>query len=170
MSNSDKPRVSAQDIESLLEIFRQSGWDEMHLETAGLELFISNDPTAQGPRAAPGAATPAGPAAQPTTPVAAAPAMAAPAEAARGHAPLPAGHVAIKAPNLGTFYRAPKPGAAPYVERGQTITAETEVCLIEVMKLFTPVQGGVSGVVREIRARDGQMVEFDEVLIVVEPQ
>lgn len=171
MSNSDKPRVSAQDIENLLEIFRQSGWDEMHLETPGLELFLSNDPNAQGPR--PAAAVPA-PAAPPVAHVTASAVPAAPqglaaGTAPSGHAPLPPGHVAIKAPNLGSFYRSPKPGAAPYVEVGQQIMPETEVCLIEVMKLFTPVQGGVKGIVREIRARDGQMVEFDEVLIVVEP-
>jgi len=168
MSNSDKPRVSAQDIENLLEIFRQSGWDEMHLETPGLELFLSNDPNAQGPR--PVAAAPVASAVVHTAaPAPVAPSAATVGTASSGHAPLPAGHVAIKAPNLGSFYRAPKPGAAPYVEVGQQITPETEVCLIEVMKLFTPVQGGVKGIVREIRARDGQMVEFDEVLIVVEP-
>lgn len=171
MSNSDKPRVSAQDIENLLEIFRQSGWDEMHLETPGLELFLSNDPNAQGPRPVATASAPVASAMVHTAAAApaVAPSAAAAATAPSGHAPLPPGHVAIKAPNLGSFYRAPKPGAAPYVEVGQQITPETEVCLIEVMKLFTPVQGGVKGIVREIRARDGQMVEFDEVLIVVEP-
>jgi acetyl-CoA carboxylase biotin carboxyl carrier protein len=75
----------------------------------------------------------------------------------------------IRAPNLGTFYRAPKPGAPPYVEVGQRVEPDTEVCLIEVMKLFAPVRAGLSGVVREIRARDGEMVEFDQALIVVEP-
>ena len=57
----------------------------------------------------------------------------------------PAHWVAVRAPNLGTFYRAPKPGAAPYVSVGQKVDAETEVCLIEVMKLFTYVLAGVSG-------------------------
>jgi biotin carboxyl carrier protein len=75
----------------------------------------------------------------------------------------------IRAPNLGTFYRAPKPGAPPYVEVGQRVEPDSEVCLIEVMKLFAPVRAGLAGVVREIRARDGEMVEFDQALIVVEP-
>jgi acetyl-CoA carboxylase biotin carboxyl carrier protein len=171
MSSTDKRKVTADDIENLLEIFKQSGWDEMHLQTGELEIFLSNDPAAQGPRAAT-TAIPA-PVAAPVAPMAAAGAAAAPmiigAAAPSGHAPIPAGQVAIKAPNLGSFYRSPKPGAEPYVEVGQQIETTTEVCLIEVMKLFTPVQGGVKGIVREIRARDGQMVEFDEVLIVVEP-
>ena len=46
----------------------------------------------------------------------------------------------MRAPNLGTFYRAPKPGAPPYVAVGQRVEAATEVCLIEVMKLFTSVR------------------------------
>ena len=171
MSSTDKRKVTAEDIENLLEIFKHSGWDEMHLQTGDLEIFLSNDPTAQGPRAAtaPAAAPLAAPLAAPAATGAAVAPVIISAAGPSGHAPIPAGHVAIKAPNLGTFYRSPKPGAAPYVEIGQQIETSTEVCLIEVMKLFTPVQGGVKGVVREIRARDGQMVEFDEVLIVVEP-
>ena len=82
---------------------------------------------------------------------------------------IPEGLVAIRAPNLGTFYRAPKPGAPPYVEIGQQIEDSTEVCLIEVMKLFAPVAAGIRGVVREVLAKDGQMVEFDAPLILVEP-
>ncbi|MCB1748539.1 MAG: acetyl-CoA carboxylase, biotin carboxyl carrier protein, partial [Gammaproteobacteria bacterium] len=82
---------------------------------------------------------------------------------------IPAGMVAVRAPNLGTFYRSPKPGAPPYVEVGQKVSADTEVCLIEVMKLFTPVKAGVDGTVREICASDAQMVEYEQVLVIVEP-
>ncbi|MGD9601132.1 MAG: acetyl-CoA carboxylase biotin carboxyl carrier protein subunit [Gammaproteobacteria bacterium] len=170
MATSDKPKVSAQDIEHLIEVFNRSDWDEMHLEADGIEIFLSNDPNARAPRtttAAAGVAPP--PAAAPAAGPAAAAQPVVLTGAPSGHAPIPEGCVAIRAPNLGTFYRAPKPGAPPYVEPGQQIEAATEVCLIEVMKLFAPVQGGVRGIVKEIRARDGQMVEFDEVLIVVEP-
>jgi acetyl-CoA carboxylase biotin carboxyl carrier protein len=96
----------------------------------------------------------------------------APASHGRAEAPVvtvPEGMIAVRAPNLGTFYRAPKPGAPPYVDVGQTITADVEVCLIEVMKLFTPVKAGVAGVVREVCANDGQMVEFEQVLFLIEP-
>ncbi len=170
MADSDKRKVTAEDLENLIEIFNQSDWDELHLEADGLEIFLSNDPNAIAPRQASGAA------ATSSTPLPAQ--LSAPTSARaetanlRGpieQAPIPAGQLAIRAPNLGTFYRAPKPGAPPYIEIGQQIEIVTEVCLIEVMKLFTPVQGNVRGVVREIRARDGQMVEFDDVLIIVEP-
>ncbi len=158
--------VKPQDIENLIEVFQQSDWDEMHVQVGEFELFLSNDPNASSPaRAAPSAAaTPAAlPAANP------APAAAATARSSAADAPIPDGMLAIRAPNLGTFYRAPKPGAPPYVEVGQQIDADTEVCLIEVMKLFAPVRAGIAGTVREVRAQDGAMVEFDQVIFVVEP-
>ncbi len=86
-----------------------------------------------------------------------------------GGAAVPPGLTAIRAPNVGTFYRAPKPGAPPYVELGQAVTGDTEVCLIEVMKLFTPVRAGVAGTVREVCVSDGELVEHDQVLFLVEP-
>ncbi len=75
----------------------------------------------------------------------------------------------VRAPNLGTFYRAPKPGAPPYVSLGQWVEAETELCLIEVMKLFTSVQSGVRGTVKQILAEDSQLVEFGQPLFVIDP-
>jgi acetyl-CoA carboxylase biotin carboxyl carrier protein len=154
----------ADDIENLIELFNRSDWDEMHLKTSTLEIFLSNDPHAAGPgRAHSTAAVSTG---EPLSSTPAAAAVAAPVAAV--HA-LPDGMVGVHAPNLGTFYRAPKPGAAPYVEIGQTVTADTEVCLIEVMKLFTPVRAGSAGIVRDICIADGQMVEFGQLLAVIEP-
>ena len=163
--------VKPEDVENLIEIFKQSDWDEMHVQVGDFELFLSNDPQATGPARAAAAAPVA---LAPATPAAiAAPGAPAAAKPATAHgsveAPVPDGMLVIRAPNLGTFYRAPKPGAPAYVEVGQVINADTEVCLIEVMKLFAPVRAGIAGTVREIRARDGQMVEFDQVLIIVEP-
>lgn len=167
MSTGKHTPVKPEDVENLIELFKQSDWDEMHVQVGDFELFLSNDPQASGPaRAAPVALSPV------AAPVAAAPAPAAAKAApapASGEAPVPDGMLVIRAPNLGTFYRAPKPGAPPYVEVGQRIDADTEVCLIEVMKLFAPVRAGISGTLREIRAQDGAMVEFDQVLFIVEP-
>lgn len=75
----------------------------------------------------------------------------------------------VKAPSLGTFYRAPKPGAAPFVATGSTIGADSELCLIEVMKLFTTLRAGTAGTIREIYASDGDLVEYDQPLFLVEP-
>ena len=157
-----------EDIESLIELFNRSDWDEMQLETADFSIFLSNDPqarrtlatTANAAIAAPAPAVVASPAAV---------AAAGERSAIAAEVAIPAGMVAVRAPNLGTFYRAPKPGAPPYVEIGQTVTADSEVCLIEVMKLFTPVKAGVAGTVRQLCIADGQMVEFEQVLVIIEP-
>ncbi|MFN6980166.1 MAG: acetyl-CoA carboxylase biotin carboxyl carrier protein, partial [Gemmobacter sp.] len=84
-------------------------------------------------------------------------------------AAAPASWVAIPAPNLGTFYRAPKPGAPPYCEVGQRVTEDSELCLIEVMKLFTSLRSGVAGTVRRICVPDGAMVEHGQILFYIEP-
>jgi acetyl-CoA carboxylase biotin carboxyl carrier protein len=57
----------------------------------------------------------------------------------------------------------------PFVEVGSQITADTEVCLIEVMKLFTTVRSGIEGIIREVYPTDAAMVEFDQPLFLVEP-
>jgi acetyl-CoA carboxylase biotin carboxyl carrier protein len=159
----DKPKVPTMaDIEAMIEVFQTSDWDELHIEMEGFELFLSNDPKARKPVAA----APAAPAALPE-PVAT-PALAAPA-AARGEAPVPASWVAVVAPNLGTFYRAPKPGAPPYCEVGTVVTEDSELCLIEVMKLFTALRAGVAGTVRRICVEDGAMVEHGQTLFWIEP-
>lgn len=75
---------------------------------------------------------------------------------------------AVIAPNLGTFYRSPKPGSPAFVEVGQSISAGTEICLIEVMKLFTSVRSEVAGIVRHIAAEDAQLVEGGQPLIYIE--
>ena len=81
---------------------------------------------------------------------------------------IPAGHVLVKAPSLGTFYRAPKPGELPFVEVGNAVKPDTEVCLIEVMKLFTSLRAGVSGKIARILAEDGTMIELGDPLFLVE--
>ena len=71
----------------------------------------------------------------------------------------------LPAPLLGTFYRAPKPGAPPFVEVGAAVEADTIVGIIEVMKLMNTVRAGVRGTVAEVLAADGALVEFGEILL-----
>jgi len=82
---------------------------------------------------------------------------------------VPDGMVAIRAPMLGTFYRAPAPGEKPFVEEGQRVCADDTVCLIEVMKLFNSIRAGVDGEVVKIIAENGGLVEFDQPLILIAP-
>jgi acetyl-CoA carboxylase biotin carboxyl carrier protein len=159
----DKPKVPTMaDIEAMIAVFQASDWDELHIEMEGFELFLSNDPNARKPVAA----APAAPAALPAL---AAPAPAPVASAPGEAGPVPASWIAVTAPNLGTFYRAPKPGAPPYCEVGTVVTEDSELCLIEVMKLFTALRSGVAGTVRRICVADGAMVEHGQTLFWIEP-
>lgn len=93
------------------------------------------------------------------------------AAAPRVHAEpaVPEGMVAIRAPMLGTFYRAPSPGEKPFVEVGQRIKASDTVCLIEVMKLFNSITAGVDGRIARIFAENAALVEYRQILILIEP-
>jgi acetyl-CoA carboxylase biotin carboxyl carrier protein len=79
------------------------------------------------------------------------------------------GMVAVHPPLLGTFYRAPKPGAAPFVEVGDRVAEETVVGIVETMKMMTPVHAGVRGTVVEFRTGNGEFADTDAVLLVVDP-
>jgi acetyl-CoA carboxylase biotin carboxyl carrier protein len=163
VSDPNKP----QDIEALIADFQRSGMRELHVKAGDVEIYLSADGDAPGLDAAPVAQVfmPA--------PVAPSAAVSAPAAAVtpvvQGAADLPPGGVLIRAPYLGTFYRAPKPGSPVYVDVGSVVTAETELCLVEVMKLFTAVRADVAGRVHAILATDGAMVESDQPLFVIVP-
>ena len=79
------------------------------------------------------------------------------------------GLVNVFPPLPGTFYRAPKPGADPFVEIGSTVNTDTVVGIIETMKLMNPARAGVAGTIVEICASNGQLMEEAEVLMRVRP-
>jgi len=107
-------------------------------------------------------------------PAMAAPAMAAPAAAAAPAvaaeapaAPADAGHK-VTSPMVGTFYRAPSPGASNFVEIGSTVKEGQTICIIEAMKLLNEIECDKSGVVKAILVENGQPVEFGQALFVIE--
>jgi acetyl-CoA carboxylase biotin carboxyl carrier protein len=157
--------VKAEDIEALVQVFDESDWVELRVALDGFEIFLSKDSADRG-RGLVTLATSSGAPAAVTTPTRAKAPVDAPVRQA---IIIPEGLVAVRAPNLGTFYRSPKPGAPAYVSIGQKVTPDTEMCLIEVMKLFTSVRAGVTGTVREVCVEDTQLVEFDQPLFLVEP-
>jgi acetyl-CoA carboxylase biotin carboxyl carrier protein len=75
----------------------------------------------------------------------------------------------IVAPLVGTFYRAPQPGAKPFVEEGDVVDEGQTVAIVEAMKLMNQVKADRGGRVAEIVAKDGEWVEFEQVLIYLEP-
>lgn len=75
----------------------------------------------------------------------------------------------ITAPMVGTFYAAAEPGAEPFIQIGQKITADQIVCILEAMKLFNETEAGVAGEVISVLAKDGDFVEYGQPLFVVRP-
>lgn len=78
----------------------------------------------------------------------------------------PAGH-AVSSPMVGTFYRAPAPGAKPFVEVGQSIKKGDAVCIVEAMKMMNQIEADKDGVVEAILVEDGEPVEFDQPMIII---
>ncbi|MBC7203512.1 MAG: acetyl-CoA carboxylase biotin carboxyl carrier protein [Pusillimonas sp.] len=78
----------------------------------------------------------------------------------------PQGHV-VKAPMVGTFYRAPNPGASPFVEVGQSVKEGEPLCIIEAMKLLNEIETDKAGVVKEILVENGEPVEYGQPLFVI---
>ncbi len=102
--------------------------------------------------------------------VAAAPPLAAAPPAARA-APAPdeEGLIPIVAPMVGTFYRAPAPGAEPYVKEGDLVQKGSVVCIVEAMKLMNEIESEVKGRVARILVENGQPVEFGQTLFLLSP-
>ena len=153
-------------IKKLIELLDESGIAELEVtegeESVRISRYGSAPPVVQA--SGPAAAYPIGvPAASDGAP--------APVVATTG-APVeerpPASGFEIEAPMVGTMYRAPSPGAPPFVEVGSRISAGDVVCIIEAMKILNQIESEVGGVVREILVENGQAVEFGQTLMIVE--
>jgi acetyl-CoA carboxylase biotin carboxyl carrier protein len=75
----------------------------------------------------------------------------------------------VTSPMVGTFYRAPRPGADPYVSIGTQVEPDTVICIIEAMKVMNEIKAEVAGKVVEILVQDSEPVEFGQVLFLLEP-
>lgn len=159
--------LSEQDLLQVLEMFQKSGWQGMQLQSGSRKLVVSKNGRAPNGGSAPRieAATPAAAAAPPAG-VAPAPAVAAPRAVIEVVDPR---WIAVKAPMLGTFYSAPKPGASPFVVLGQRVSADDTVGILEVMKLMNYLKAGVAGKIARIDIANGDLAEFDQVLFYIEP-
>ncbi|ACR70636.1 acetyl-CoA carboxylase biotin carboxyl carrier protein [Edwardsiella ictaluri] len=149
-------------IKKLIELVEESGIAELEISEGEESVRISRAPAAMPAMQPFYAAAPAPVAA----PIAAAPAAAAPAAADNGSAAL-SGHV-VRSPMVGTFYRTPSPEAKAFVEVGQKVNAGDPLCIVEAMKMMNQIEADKSGVVKAILVENGQPVEFDEPLVVIE--
>jgi len=156
--------LTAKDVAEIARLLEESEFDELHLEHEGFKLTLRRGAAGQRPVAQSAAA-----------PAAARGMAAAEVSAEREPHGTPAAAAVdgvrrdVPAPLLGTFYRAPKPGAAPYIEVGSQVEPDTIIGIIEVMKLMNTVRAGVAGTVAEILVPDGALVEYGQVLLRVAP-
>ena len=162
--------MTPHEIRQLLDILITSGWDEALVTVGDVTVAVArNGATLPTAGAAPTVAfTPAPPtsrpeAAAPTPPPPSSSSAAAPASP-------PAGGVVVGSPSVGTFWRAPEPGAAPFVEVGQRVEAGHELCIVEVMKLMNRVQAPAAGIVTHVHQNNGDAVEFDSPLFTIQPE
>jgi acetyl-CoA carboxylase biotin carboxyl carrier protein len=106
--------------------------------------------------------------AMPAQQVVAAPA-AAPAKAAAAEVNEDAGLVAIKSPMVGTYYSSPSPDAKPFVSVGSRVSDDSDVCIIEAMKVFNNIKAECRGTIAKVLVNNGQTVEFGQTLFLVKP-
>jgi len=174
--------ISYEDVQNILKIIERSSLEELHLEIGDFKLivrkkgagisFVQSDATRSDTghaEARPMEAVPVWPEGGAESVVIQGAKAAAPARPEGLARPVREGGVEVKAPMVGTFYRAPAPGAAPFVEVGSLVTEDDTVCIIEVMKLMNSIRAGCRGRVVEICAENGKMVEFGQTLMVIEP-
>ena len=148
-------------IKKLIELVEESGITELEVSEEEGSVRISRATVAAPanvqysiPAAAPTpVAAPAAPAAAPAAP-------AATPEEITGHK--------IRSPMVGTFYRSPSPEAKAFVEVGQTVKVGDALCIVEAMKMMNRIEADKAGVVKAILVNDGEPVEFDEPLIIIE--
>lgn len=156
MKRSRKPRQRAPSYDDLLQIVQliesTSQFSEFRLRSGDLEVEIRRADGAALPIAPPGPRAPV------PDPV---------GGELSSDAGLEPGLELVRAPMVGTFYRAPEPGAPPFVEPGSRVAPDTVVCIIEVMKLLNSVTAGVAGVVQHVLVEDAQAVEYGQALVAI---
>ncbi len=149
--------MDLKELRALLRLMEGSDIEELEVEEGGRRIRIRRRPPGgEGLRVASTTTLPAS---------ASAPAPTA-SSAARAEA---AGLIPVEAPMVGTFYRAPAPGAEPYVKEGDLVHKGTVLCIIEAMKLMNEIEAEVSGRIVRILPENGQPVEFGQSLFFLEP-
>ena len=144
-------------LKTLIDLVSESGIAELEITEGEGKVRIVKFSQAQQPVAY--AAPAAAPSYAPAAPAGAEGSVPAPA-------PVVAGHT-VKAPMVGTFYRAANPGSAAFVEVGQTVKEGEPLCIIEAMKLLNEIEADKSGVITEILVENGEPVEYGQPLFVI---
>jgi acetyl-CoA carboxylase biotin carboxyl carrier protein len=144
-------------VKKLIELLEESGIAEIEIKEGEESVRISRAPSGTPQVIMQPGFAPAAPAPAPAP-------TAAPAAEAEA---LPPGHV-VTSPMVGTFYRAPSPGAKPFVDVGQRVSVGDTLCIIEAMKMLNQIEADRAGVVTAILAENGNPVEFGQPLFVID--
>ena len=152
--------MELKDIKAIIDLMKKNSITEFELEQQDSKIRLKRGlnggaPAAQSEDSPPLVPMPA------TIPNPAAPVAAA--------SPPANGEIEIKSPMIGTFYRAPSPEAASYVETGAEVNLETVVCIIEAMKVMNEIKAEVKGVITQALVENGKPVEFGQPLFKVRP-
>jgi oxaloacetate decarboxylase alpha subunit len=134
-------------------IVQESGVGEITIEEDGMRVSVRRTQDPIEPMLAAAAVEPTG-MAEPVIPV----------SAGAGD-----GTIRVEAPMVGTFYRAPQPGAPPFVEEGDAVAPGQTLCILEAMKLMNEVKADAEGVIRAIHVGNAEPVEFGQLLFELEP-
>lgn len=165
-------KLSEAEISEIVQLLRDADFDDLELEWSDIYFRIArrstlgDSATFQGPSIAIGSRA----APEPQTSQVAQPIQAA-RQAANQAAPAaaPQGVFEVRSPLMGTVYRAPQPGDSPFVEVGSCVQQGDTLCLLEVMKVFTALQAEIVGTVERILINDGDLVEYDQVIMWICP-
>ena len=152
--------IELKDVEGLAQLLR----DAPEIGSIEVKGFFGTGVVITRTSAAPAFAPVAMPA-----PLLAAPPVAAAAESDGREAPRASPLKDIKSPMVGTFYKAPEPGAESYAKVGTRVSPGQTVCIIEAMKIMNEIEAEIAGTVREILVEDSQPVEFGQALFRVDP-
>lgn len=157
-------KLTNEDVVEILRLLDASPFNELHLETTQFKLSLRRG-DGQWTRTSEIVSKPV------LTEAATGPAAPGPVRPAAPPEPeLRHGLIDVRTPLPGTFYRAPQPGAAPFVDVGSRVEEHTVVCIVETMKLMNSIHAGARGTIREICRDNGQFTEQDSVLMRIEPE
>lgn len=151
-------------IKKLIELVEESGITELEVSEEEGTVRISRAAPAVAPAAVQYVAAPQqAPVSAPVAP----PTASAPAQEASSVSSEVSGH-AVLSPMVGTFYRSPSPEAKPFIEVGQQVKVGDALCIVEAMKMMNRIESDKAGVVKAILVNDGEAVEFDQKLVIIE--
>jgi acetyl-CoA carboxylase biotin carboxyl carrier protein len=159
--------LTGDDVQDILQLLDGLPFGEMHLRTASFSLWLRRTPDGEWTQELEVLGEPALIRAASPGQMAGTGEVGAAAGVSEAGRPVPDGHRAVRAPLPGTFYRAPTPGAPPFVEPGSPVEPDTVVGIVETMKLMNSVSAGVRGTVAEILVANAEFAERDTVLMLI---